>query len=506
MTDAARESLQPILAATIVVYMAAMYAIGVWAKGKVEDEEDYLVAGRRLPFSLSTLTLVATWFGAETLLATPDEVREGGLREIAMDPLGMGLCLMLGGLLLAGPLWRMGLLTLGDFFRVKFGRAAELLSSLILVPSYFGWIAAQFLALAAVMELFFGWDPAWGLAVVAVVGTGYTLLGGMWSVTLTDSVQMVLIFLGLALLGGVVFAELGGGDLATGVARLAEHDPDKLTLVPQESVPEILGWLNVLAIGALGSLPAQDLVQRMFASKSARVAQASCVAGGALYWLAGLMPVTLALAADLAIPGAERASGTLPALAGAFLNPFLASVFVVVILSAVLSTITAAVLAPAGVLAQNVLARPLAGVLAPIALNRLCVVGVAGASLTAAYFGESAAELLQAAYEMTMVSLLVPLLLGLWMRPASGLPALASMAVGIGLWSLHFAGGLMRPEAGWDERFLGPTPLISDWHLPPALAMTACSLVAYLATDAVVRLRSEPQRAATPATEPGISP
>ncbi|MGC1276483.1 MAG: sodium:solute symporter, partial [Planctomycetaceae bacterium] len=304
MSDAARQSLQPILAVTIVVYMAAMYAIGFWAKGKVESEEDYLVAGRRLPFSLATLTLLATWFGAETILATPDEVRQEGLRATAMDPLGMGLCLILAGLLLAGPLWRMGLLTLGDFFRVKFGPAAELLASLILVPSYFGWIAAQFLALASVMELFFDWDPVWGLAVVAIFGTGYTLLGGMWSVTLTDAVQMVLIFAGLLVLGGSVFAELGGGSMSAGVARLAEHDAEMLSLLPRESIPEFLGWLNVLAIGALGSLPGQDLAQRMFASRSPRVAQASCIAAGGLYWFAGAMPVLLALAADLVFPEA----------------------------------------------------------------------------------------------------------------------------------------------------------------------------------------------------------
>lgn len=504
MPDAALEALRPVLAVTIAVYMAGLYALGVWAKGKVQDEEDYLVAGRRLPFSLSTLTLLATWFGAETLLATPNEVRSGGLRETAMDPLGMGLCLVLGGLLLAGPLWRMGLLTLGDFFRVKFGRPAELLSSLILVPSYFGWVAAQFLALAEVMELFFGWDPRWGLVVVAVVGTGYTMLGGMWSVTLTDSVQMVLIFAGLLLLTGTVFAELGGGDVAAGVARLADHDPEKLILVPTEKIPEFLGWLNVLALGALGSLPGQDLTQRMFASKSPRVAQASCVAAGVLYWVVGLLPVALALAADVLFPQGE-AKGTLPALAGAFLSPLLASVFVVVILSAVLSTVTSAVLSPAGVLAQNVLAKPLGGVVKPLTLNRYCVIFVAAASLVTAYANllnpdTTAVALLEAAYEMTLVGLLVPLLLGLWTRPVSGLPALAAMVTGMGLWAVHFAGSLRNPDAGWGEHFLAGVRPFAGWHLPSSLTMTACALAAYLVVDGVMRFVG--RRAPTPANEP----
>lgn len=493
MNDDVRDSLQPILAGTIIVYMIGMYAIGVFAKGKVENEEDYLVAGRRLPFSLATLTLLATWFGAETLLTTPGEVVEDGLRVTALDPIGVGLCLVIAGIFIAGPMWRMGLLTFGDFFRIKFGRGAELLASVILVPSYFGWVAAQFLALAEVMHLFFGWEDSWGLVVIAVVGTGYTLLGGMWSVTLTDAVQMAFIFFGLLVLTDVVFMDLGNGSLVAGFAELKRHDADKLVIVPRESRDAFLGWLNVLAIGALGNIPGQDLMQRMFASKSARVAQASCVAAGVLYWLVGLLPVMLALAAGLLMPELES-DATLAALAGTFLNPFLASVFVVVILSAVLSTVTSAVLSPAGILAQNVLAKPLAGVASPLHLNRYCVVFVAFASLVTAWFGESAAELLSSAYEMTLVGLLAPLLFGLWSRPTSQWPALASMLVGIGLWALHFALGLHDPDAGWGEWFLVGVPGVGSLRLPGALSMTACSFGAYVVVEVIERYRQKRRR------------
>lgn len=489
MNEAVRASLQPILAVTIIVYMIGMYAIGVFAKGKVEDEADYLVAGRRLPFSLATLTLLATWFGAETLLTTPGEVASEGLRVTALDPIGVGLCLVIAGFLIAGPMWRLKLLTLGDFFRLKYSRSAELLASLILVPSYFGWVAAQFLALAEVMELFFDWDYSWGLVVIAIVGTGYTLLGGMWSVTLTDAVQMAFIFVGLLVLTDVVFAELGNGSAIAGFAELKRHDADKLVVVPRESRDAFLSWLNVLAIGALGNIPGQDLMQRMFASKSARVAQASCVAAGVLYWAVGLLPVMLALAAGLLMPELDS-DATLAALAGAFLNPFLASVFVVVILSAVLSTVTSAVLSPAGILAQNVLAKPLAGKIAPLQLNRLCVIFVAFASLVTAWLGESAAELLGSAYEMTLVGLLAPLLFGIWTRPTSHWPALASMLVGIGLWTLHLALGIHDPEAGWDEWFLIGMPGIGALRLPAALSMTVCSFGAYLVVEGVGRLQS----------------
>ncbi len=170
-------SLKWLLAIALVIYLIVMYVIGWLAQRKIQTSEDFLVAGRKLPLSLAWMTLLATWFGAGTLLAAADEVRNEGLRAAALDPFGAGFCLLFTAAFVAGPMWRMQLLTVPDLFRRKFGARAELLAALVLVPSYFGWIAAQFTALAGVLELFFGIPMTWGLPIVAVVGTGYTLLG-----------------------------------------------------------------------------------------------------------------------------------------------------------------------------------------------------------------------------------------------------------------------------------------------------------------------------------------
>ena len=226
-------SLQWLLAITLVVYLVAMYAIGWYAQRQVHDAEDFLVAGRKLPLSLAWMTLLATWFGAGTMLTAADEVRSDGLSAAALDPFGAGFCLLIAGLFVAGPMWRMKLLTVPDFFRRKFGSKAELLSSLILVPSYFGWIAAQFTALAEVLNLFFGIPFGWGLVIVAIIGTGYTLMGGMWSVTLTDAVQISLVLIGLLVLGVVVLWELGDGNAWAGLTRVQkESAPEMLTIIP----------------------------------------------------------------------------------------------------------------------------------------------------------------------------------------------------------------------------------------------------------------------------------
>jgi SSS family solute:Na+ symporter len=458
-----------LLAGSILVYLVVMYGIGYWAERKVRSTEDFLVAGRSLPLSLAWMTLLATWFGAGTLLTAADEVRDNGLTAAALDPLGAGVCLLLAAVFIAGPIWRHQLLTLPDLFRKKYGAGAELLSAIILVPSYFGWIAAQFIALADILQLFFGIPVVWGLLLVAIVGTGYTWMGGMWSVTLTDAVQIILVLLGLVVMVVVVLAHLGQGDAWSGFARLgSETDPQRLILIPTHDRKELVGWLGVFAIGALGNLPGQDLLQRIFAAKSARVARDACFVAGSLYLAFGVMPLVLALAGNLLVPEATQ-TRILPLLASFFLHPVVAVIFILAVLSAILSTIDSAILSPSSVLAQNVFPR--FGHRDLLRGNRQAVLGVATCSLALAYAGESAYTLLESAYELTMVGLVVPLFFALYTEPRSAWPARTSMLVGTGIWGCH-------ELFDWPH-FLAPTPL-GLWELPISLTATGAGLLAYL--------------------------
>lgn len=454
--------LSSVLAVTVVVYAFVMLAIGWWARGRVETNEDFLVAGRKLPLMLAGPTLLATWFGAGTLLTATDEVRAGGLRMAALEPVGAGLCLILAGWLLAPKLWRMKLLTLGDFYRRRYGERAERLSAILMVPSYFGWVAAQFVALAGMLEISFGLSPAIGLLLVFAIGVGYTLLGGMWSVTATDAVQLALVIFGLFALAWVVLAELGGPLI--GLERIWDSLPaEKRVIVPRETSGELLGWLGVLAIGALGNLPGQELSQRMFASKDERTAVWACHLSGIGYLTVGMLPLIVGLAANLLVPGAPERS-TLTILAQLFLSPGMAVVFTLVLMSAVLSTIDSALLSPASVLAQN-LAWPLLGErlsargFTQLGMNRACVLVVGIGSLITAYVGENAYGLLEEAYALGLVSLLVPLLVGLHGSRGGERAALVAMVLGTGVWLVHLISGAEQFMGGWWPAGWVPLPI-----------------------------------------------
>lgn len=473
--------LRLLLGVTIALYVVIMYALAFAVQGRIHSTEDFLVAGRRLPLSLAWATLLATWFGAGTLLASTDEVRRAGLQRAALEPFGAGCCLIIAGLFFAKPLWNMGLLTLSDFFRRRFGPKAELLSACIMVPTYFGWVAAQFVALAGILELFFGLDLRLGILLVALVGVGYTLLGGMWSVTLTDAVQIALVLVGLVYLGLSALAGLADGHPWLGLLRLLrETPPEMLRPIPTDSARAFFGWVSLFLVGALGNIPGQDLTQRVFASRSASVARRACILAGCAYVSFGLIPVMLGLVARLAIPDSvDRA--VLPALAGLFLSPTGAVIFTVAVISAVLSTIDSAILSPASVLAQNVFERVNRGRIASLTLNRIAVLVVAAASLGMAYMGETAYSLLEDAYELPLVGLFVPLTLGLYGTPRGQTPAVASMVVGGSLWLTHYF-------SGW-ESFLGPWAEPFGVSIPVALGGTACSLCTYLLVNRHLRPR-----------------
>jgi len=460
------------LAVALVAFVVLMFGIGLRAQARIRTLEDYLVAGRKLSWPLASATLFATWFGAGTLLTATDEIRAEGLRAAALEPIGPGLCLVLAGLFFAARLWRMRLLTLADFYRRRFGPRAEVVASIIMVPGYFGWIAAQFVALAGILEVFWQVPMHHGIWLVAAVGTGYTLLGGMWSVTLTDVAQLALVIVGLLVLAVTVLVELGGdAGMAAGWARLIGETPSEhLVLVPADHAAELVGWLSVLAIGALGNIPGQDLAQRIFAARSERAAVTACCVAGVFYVLFGMVPVTTGLAADAL--GVDGTVGTVPALAAALMSPVATLVFVLAIVSAVMSTVDSAILAPSSVLSNNLLAKlwPSAD---GLALGRIAILAVAGASVGMAYVGAGAYELLETAYAIGMVALFVPLARGLTRRGDEA-AAVAAMAVGTAIWGGHLAlgwTGLGGPWLGLDA-------------VPQELAATFCAWLAY---EAVAR-------------------
>ncbi|MEY4565350.1 MAG: hypothetical protein RLY14_320 [Planctomycetota bacterium] len=472
-----------IYSVVVILFTIAMYLVGWAAEKRIESVDDYLVAGRKLPLPLSIATLVATWFGAEVLLQTSDEVYQGGLRFGIMDPLGTGFCLILAGWLVAKPMWKMHLTTVPDFFYRKFGRATEIVAAVILVPSYLGWVATQFVGLAQLLEIIFGIPITWGIILVAVLGTGYTVLGGMWSVAWTDAIQLAFICVGLIILGYEAAIYLGDGSATAGLSRIWNESPEKSWEIvsPDHFAEDILHACGALAIGALGNIPVQDLMQRMFAAKSASVARHACWWSGVIYILMASVPLTVAIAANLILTEPVE-SGVITIMAVKLLNPILLLLFVLAVISAVLSTMDSATMAAASILGQNLILH------IPtvkhwklhdktvLRLQRVCVILIAGLALATAFSGRGTYELLRDAYSMTLVGLFVPLMAGLYWKEVTQRAALMGMLCGSICWFLHWLVDWDYALQGWLEPIL---PISFSWlaQIPQELLSTFASLL-----------------------------
>ncbi len=286
----------------VIAFLAIMAAIGFAGRKRVGSFQDFALAGRRFPFWIATLALLASWFGVGSCLGITGAVCTGSLRDVAADPFASACSLILSGLFLVGALRKMGGMTVTDCIASRFGRAAGVYASLWMVPVYAGWLGSLVLGLGSIVNLLTGADPSIAQFAGAGVILLYTVVGGMWAVSMTDLVQMFLIFLGLALVLPGSLSQAGG------ISEVISRNAAALSLDPGPQ-PEGVSTLSHCAyvagtwmIMGLGCMVGQDLMQRAFSCKTPRIASRSTVATGLLYLMVCSSPILIGLAAKTVLP------------------------------------------------------------------------------------------------------------------------------------------------------------------------------------------------------------
>ena len=437
----------------VFFYMFVSIAIGLYAARRVHSSTDYVVAGRSLPLYITIATVFATWFGSETVLGIPATFIEEGIGGVVSDPFGASLCLILVGLIFAVPLYRMKLLTIGDFYKRTYGRKVELLVSVCICISYLGWVAAQVMALGLVFDLLTQgtisqeWGMALGLGIVLV----YTIFGGMWSVALTDFLQMIMIVAGLVVIAFYITDVAGGADVVIDAAASAGKFDN---FFPDFTLPGILAFIAAWVTMGLGSIPQQDVFQRVMSARSERAAKYGTITGGVLYLLFAFIPIYLAYSAFVIQPEIvgqqlqEDSQIILPALILEHTPMWVQIMFFGAVLSAIMSTASGTLLAPSVTFAENILRGFIADMddRKFLRLIRLCVLAFAVIVLAISLNSElSIFEMVENAYKVTLVGAITPLIAGLFWKRANEGGALTSIALGIGVWLIM---ELVSPEGG----------------------------------------------------------
>ena len=473
------------------VYLLVTIGIGLVAARRVHNAKDYLVAGRSLPLYMNVATVFATWFGAETVLSVSATFAKDGLSGIPGDPFGATACLVIAALLFARLFYRMNLLTIGDFYRQRYGKAVEVLTSVAITLSYLGWTSAQMTALGLVIHVLSGGALALDHAILlgGAVVMVYTLFGGMWSVAFTDLFQTVVILVGLSLVAVLV------GDMAGGPAKvIAQAAADgKFKFLPDDA-PGWWAMAGAFLAFAFGSVPQQDVFQRMTSAKDEQTAVRGTIIGALIYFCFALVPIFIAYAALVAFPDLVKLFGDedarviqriLPDLVLAQMPLWAQVLFFGALLSAILSTASGALLAPTAIFTENVL-RPFVPHMPDrqflLSLRLVLVSFTMGALLFALNSKSTMYEMVQNAYNVTLAGAFVPLVAGAYWHRANTQGALLSIILGIGTW---LGASAWMPEAMVPANLLG----LAASALGMLLGSLAPSLVPHrgMSIDAAIR-------------------
>jgi SSS family solute:Na+ symporter len=425
----------------VILYLIFSIGIGMYAATRVHNARDYVVAGRHLPIYIVTATVFATWFGSETVLGIPATFLNEGMRGIVSDPFGSSMCLILVGLFFARKLYRMNLLTITDYYRKRYGRTVEVITGLAIIISYLGWVSAQMTALGLVFNILSQGviTSTQGTLIGAAIVLLYTLFGGMWSVALTDFFQMIII------IAGLLYILYVASNMAGGIGHVVQHAADngKFQFLPAANSKDVIAFIAAWITMMFGSIPQQDVFQRVMSAKSENVAVAGSVLGGSFYFFFAFVPLTIAYSATLIDPSLvsglldKDSQMILPQLILNHMPVFAQIMFFGALLSAIMSTASGTLLAPSVTFSENILKPYLSHHNDKTLLLTMRVVVVIFAiivTLFALYSDATIYEMVENAYKVTLVIAFVPLVSGLYWKRASTQGAYLAIALGLAVW------------------------------------------------------------------------
>ena len=460
----------------VIIYWVVSVGIGLWAALRVKNTADFAAAGHSLPLPIVTATVFATWFGSEAVLGIPATFLKEGLGGIVSDPFGSSLCLILVGLFFARHLYNRRMLTIGDFFREKYGRKVEVLVTLCIVISYLGWVSAQIKALGLVFNVVSNGSITQTAGMLIGAGSVliYTLFGGMWSVAITDFIQMIIIVVGMLYIGGEMTTQAGGVGIVFDHALAAGQFSN---FWPDMNLASILGFTAALCTMMLGSIPQQDVFQRITSSKNVNIAVQAALLGGVLYFVFAFVPLYLAYSATIISPDLVKQyidtdpQMILPQL---ILNhaPLIAQVmFFGALLSAIKSCASATLLAPSVTFAENIV-RGFFKHLTDQHLLKIMRITVLCFTVAVTFFAINSElsifKMVENAYKITLVAAFVPLAFGVYWSRANSLGGLLAVLGGLVTWI--------------SCEIIAPTAI-----LPPQLAGLLVSIVGMLLGGLIAR-------------------
>lgn len=425
----------------VSLYLLVTIGIGIFVSSRVKTTKDYAVAGRHLPLPIVTATVFATWFGAEAIFGVSSTFVKEGLNGVVADPFGSSLCLIIAGIFFSTKLYKLNIITLGDFYRARYNRTVEVLTTIAIVISYLGWVAAQIKALGLIFNLITHQmiSEEMGMVIGILIVLTFTTFGGMLSVAILDFIQMIVV------IGGLLYIAYAISHLTGGIVPVIESASinHKLDFFPKGNIWTWITFFGTWITMMLGSVPQQDVFQRVTSAKTAKVALYGSILGATIYFIFTFVPMFIAYSATLIDP--EYFNGlvntnsqhVLPMLVLSYMPLFAQVIFFGAVLSAIMSCSSATLLAPSISFAENIVKGYFPKISDKYLLKIMRITLVCFSAVVLLYALSSNLSIfgmVESAYKITLAGAFVPLVFGAFWKKANSQGALMAIIGGIGSW------------------------------------------------------------------------
>lgn len=349
---------------TLVVYLALLVGVGIWAGRRTHDGDDFILAGRRMGPWVASLSASASSSSAWTLLGVSGFAYERGLSAIWLFPACVG-GFALNWFVLAPALREhshaTGALTLtevlADSGTPAARRAIRRLASAIVLLALVTYVASQFQGAGKTLAETFALTPAAAVLVGAAIVVFYTLLGGFWAVSVTDSIQGFAMLLTAAVLPVGALAAVGPARVLDGLSAVpvAGYADPFAGMAPAAALGFVAGLLGI----GLG-YPGQPHVVNRFMALRRGAAELRTARAASMVWAvvvyAGM--IALGLTARVGLPPADDAEGAMLFVAAELFPPVVAGCMIAAVLSAVMSTADSQLLVAASTVSHDLVERP----------------------------------------------------------------------------------------------------------------------------------------------------
>lgn len=321
------------LKAILISYLVVMFGVSVWANKFNSSTEDFLLAGRRLGVFLAGFTLAATYFGGGYVVGLGAEAYNSGMLAWYNGLAGavgiLAVCLVLK------KMEGMQLYTVAELLEQRYhSPLLRLLCAGLSLFALVGILASQVNSAGSILSSIGIGSPVAGAIIAAVFFIGYTVVGGLWAVTITDFIQIIVAGIGIIAATFFTVSKLGGWDGLTAAVN-AQTTVNYFTMTEGVEPSYVLYLILPMFIY---TLIGQDVYQRLFAAKDTKTAKRAGFLAFGIVAVLTFFPVLLGIAGKALFPQLENTSMVVPMIISTVLPPALGGITLAAVIAAILST------------------------------------------------------------------------------------------------------------------------------------------------------------------------